>query len=203
MYTNRLEFGASSNARNAQIAALHGKHARELQRRVARRARADPPTIEDACAFAWLQLLTHASVDLGPPTYDALGWLTQTATREARRLQARRARAGLLEPITIESEPRLRGLIGPAADELAEQHARIDLVTQLPQRPRRFLLRLALGYSYREIAAQERVSLTTTNKQIARAKRLLRALEAHEERHQTAACVPRRAPETNPRGIAA
>lgn len=110
-------------------------------------------------------------------------------------------RDGLLDPITIESEPRLRGPLGPAADELADQHARIDLVAQLPRRPRRFLLRLAVGYSYREIAAQERVSLTTTNKQIARAKRLLlRALEAP---HQTVACVQRREPETDQRGIAA
>lgn len=60
MATNRPDPGSSS-ARNEQIAALHGEHAFELQRRVARRARADPPTIEDACAFAWLQLLTHAS----------------------------------------------------------------------------------------------------------------------------------------------
>jgi len=28
-----------------------------------------------------------------------------------------------------------------------------DLVAQIPQRPRRFLLRQALGYSYREIGA--------------------------------------------------
>jgi DNA-directed RNA polymerase specialized sigma24 family protein len=40
------------------------------------------------------------------------------------------------------------------------------------------LLRLSLGYSYTEIAITERVTATTTNKQIARAKRLLRALEA-------------------------
>jgi DNA-directed RNA polymerase specialized sigma24 family protein len=39
------------------------------------------------------------------------------------------------------------------------------------------LLRRALGYSYREIAAAENASYTTTNKQIARAKRLLRKLE--------------------------
>ena len=42
------------------------------------------------------------------------------------------------------------------------------------------MLRLALGYSYREIARDEGVSLTTTNKQIVRAKRLLRALDSDE-----------------------
>jgi DNA-directed RNA polymerase specialized sigma24 family protein len=181
MYPNRPTSGASSSARNAQIAAIHGEYARELQRRVARRAHADPQTIEDACSQAWLQLLTHRSVDLGPPDCGVLGWLTQTATREAWRLAARQLRDGLLDPATIDGERRLRGPLGAGADELADQHARLDLVAQIPQRPRRFLLRLALGYSYRDIAAHEDASMTTTNKQIARAKRLLRALDTPQE----------------------
>jgi DNA-directed RNA polymerase specialized sigma24 family protein len=110
-----------------------------------------------------------------------LGWLTQTATREVWRLAARQLRDGLLDPATIDGERRLRGPLGPGTDELADQHARLDLVAQIPQRPRRFLLRLALGYSYRDIAAHEDASMTTTNKQIARAKRLLRALDTPQE----------------------
>jgi hypothetical protein len=39
------------------------------------------------------------------------------------------------------------------------------------------LLRLAVGYSYHEIAAAEDASYSTTNKQMARAKRLLRELD--------------------------
>ena len=139
--------------RNDQIAALHRVHTGELRQRVARRSRADPSTVEDACSHAWLQLLTHPSVGLASPDWRLLGWLTLTATREARRLQSRRVRDGLLDPITIETERRLRGPIGPGADELAAQHARLDLVRQIPQRPRRFLMQLALRYSYREIAA--------------------------------------------------
>ena len=203
MSTNRARFGASRSARNDQIATMHEESARELQRRVARRAHADPQTIEDACSHAWLQLLAQRSVELGPPDRLMLGWLTQTATREAWRLAARQARDGLLDPDTIHAERRLRGPVVPGADELADQHARLQLVAQIAPRPRRFLLRLALGYSYREIAAHERVSLTTTNKQIARAKRLLRALEAHQAPCQTVAMIARRAPETGHRDIAA
>jgi hypothetical protein len=66
----------------------------------------------------------------------------------------------------------------PGAHEVAAQHLRLDLVAQIPERPRRFLLRLALGYSYDEISAAEGVSHTTTNRQIARAKRILRDLDA-------------------------
>jgi DNA-directed RNA polymerase specialized sigma24 family protein len=170
---------ASNRTRNDQIAAMHRTHAGELRRRVAWLSHADPQTAEDACSHAWLQLLTHPSVDLASPDWSVLGWLTLTATREVRRLQSRRVREGPIDPITI-SERRLRGPLGPGADELADQHARLDLVAQIPQRPRRFLLQLALGYSYREIAAREDASLTTTNKQIARAKRLLRALDSDD-----------------------
>jgi len=170
----------SGRTRNDQIAALHRTHAGELRPRVAWRSRADPQTVEDACSHAWLQLLTDPSVDLASPDWSVLGWLTLTATREARRLQSRRVREGPVDLSTIERERRLRGPLGPGADELADQHARLDLVAQIPDRPRRFLLQLALGYSYREIAAHEDASLTTTNKQIARAKRLLRALDSDD-----------------------
>jgi len=144
------------------------------------RARASPETIEDACSFAWLQLLTHPAVDLGPQHARVLAWLTQTATREVWRLAAGRARERPLDHAAIEHEQHTRGQLAPAADRLAAQHSRLALVADIPERPRRFLLRLALGHGYREIAAGESVSLTTTNHQIARAKRLLRAVEAAE-----------------------
>jgi DNA-directed RNA polymerase specialized sigma24 family protein len=41
----------------------------------------------------------------------------------------------------------------PAAHDVAAQQLSLQLVEQLPERPRRFLLRLALGYSYDEISA--------------------------------------------------
>ena len=168
----------STTARFQRIATLHREEALRLERRVARQARADPLTIEDACSFAWLQLLTHASVDVGPPSHRALGWLTMTATREAWRLEARRVRDELIDHRAIDQHRRLSERTAPSADERAAQHARVGLVAEIPERPRRFLLRQALGYSYREIAAHELVSLTTTSKQIARAKRSLRTLAA-------------------------
>jgi DNA-directed RNA polymerase specialized sigma24 family protein len=169
-----------------RIAALYRARARELERRVARRAHADPQTIEDACSYAWLQLLTHPAVDVGAPSHLLLGWLTKTATREVRDM-GRRARDVPLDPGAIKARCDLRGPVGPGADELAAHRARLDLVDEIPERPRRFLLRLALGYSYRAIAIDERASLTTTNKQIACAKRRLRALDADGVAHQTEA----------------
>jgi hypothetical protein len=180
MYTDWQDPSSTATARNEQIAAMHREHARQLERRVERRARTSPETIEDACSFAWLQLLTHTCIDLDAPTWRALGWLMQTATREAWRLEARRRRDGLLDHIALERELGLREQTALGADEVVAQHERLALVAQIPERPRRFLLRLALGHSYREIAVEESVGLTTTSHQIARAKRLLRAVETAE-----------------------
>jgi len=172
MKTHRHDPMKSTATRLDRIAVMHREHARELERRVASRARAEPQTIEDACSFAWMQLITHPSIDVDSPFCGPLAWITRTAVHEAWRLEARRARDELLDDVALKREQ-----TAPAADLIAAQRARLDLVAQIPQRPRRFLLRQAVGHSYREIAADEMVSLTTTNKQIARATRLLRALD--------------------------
>ena len=176
MQTHRHDPMKSTATRLARIAALHRQHARALERRVARGARAEPQTIEDACSVAWMQLITHPSIDL-EPSHGALAWMTRTAVHEAWRLEARRARDELLDEAALRRELRQREQTTPGVDQLAAQHARLDLVAQIPPRPRRFLLRQALGHSYREIAADETVSLTTTSNQIACARRRLRALD--------------------------
>ena len=126
---------------------------------MSRGAHTDRATIEDACSFAWLQLLTHPAVELDPTHARALGWLTQTATREVWRLAAARARERPLDHTAIEREQRRRGQLAPPADRLAAQHSRLALVAAIPDHPRRFLLRLALGYLYREIAALSRAAV--------------------------------------------
>lgn len=182
-----------TTGRNGQIAAIHAEHAGQVERRVARRAYAGPQTIEDACSFAWMHLITHDSIDLDTPNRRVVAWVTQTAVHEVWRLEAKRARGELLDNVALERKRRLREQTGPGADELAAQHARFDLVAQVPERPRRFLLRLALGHSYREIAADENVSVTTTNKQIARTKRLLRALDETDTTRRPGSPAPRSA----------
>jgi DNA-directed RNA polymerase specialized sigma24 family protein len=168
-------YDSPSDARAAQIADLYREHARRLERRVACRACADPQTIEDACSFAWLRLLTSPVGDLATPQQRLLGWLTMTATREAWRLEARRARERPYDHEAIEGLQRARHELAASTDTIAADRDRLALVAQLPHRPRRFLLRLAMGYRHREIAADEHATATTTNKQITRAKRLLRA----------------------------
>ena len=145
-----------SGARAAQIAGLYREHARQLERRVACRACADPQTIEDACSFAWARLLTRPAVDLDRPQQLVLGWLTVTATREVWRLEGRRARERPYDPGAIEGLLRARDQLAASTDTIVADRDRLALVAQLPRRPRRFVLRLAMGYSHREIAGGKR-----------------------------------------------
>ncbi|MGI9099039.1 MAG: RNA polymerase sigma factor [Solirubrobacteraceae bacterium] len=159
-----------------QIAALYVAHDAQLHSVVSRRGSRCAQIVDDACQHAWSKLLVADDVDLRAPSWRVLGWLTTTAIREAWRLGSVRE-----EPMLAEDElQRLTAQHKPLEDDVdvvCERRRRLALVWQVPERPRRFLLRLAMGYSYREIALAEGVSLTTTNKQIARAKRILRQLD--------------------------
>jgi DNA-directed RNA polymerase specialized sigma24 family protein len=169
---------AGRTQRLERIAAIYTAHEGELRRVVARRGSQNTAIVEDACAHAWTQLVASDHVDLRAPLWPALAWLTTTAVRHAWQLNASQRRATPQPVDAIDAENITRGHTAPASDDLYALHLRLDLIAQIPERPRRFLVRLALGYSYEEIAAAERASATTTNKQIARAKRILRDLEA-------------------------
>mgnify|MGYP001305635165 CR=1 FL=1 len=67
-------------------AELFNEHADRLLSAVSRTVRTSPVNVEDACAFAWLQLIRYR-----PERQSAFGWLCKTAIREAIKLD-RRAR---------------------------------------------------------------------------------------------------------------
>jgi DNA-directed RNA polymerase specialized sigma24 family protein len=172
-----------SSDRLQQIAAMYAKHADELRDLVRRRAGgAHGATIDDACSFAWTQLITAEHIDVRPPRWSALAWLTTTAMRKAWEMTAGERRATAHDHGQLDTISAARGLSDAPADERAALQMRcelaLDLVAQIPERPRRFLLRLALGYSYHEIAAAEGVSYRTADRQITRAKRRLEEIAA-------------------------
>jgi len=166
---------APSSDRLQQLAALFDAHDAQLHRVVGRRVAAQPATVADACSYAWTQLVAAEHVDLTLP-WGPLAWLTTTAVREAWRLNELEWRATPLCHDDLDAIANADST-RPSTHELASLHDRLDLIDELPQRPRRFLLRLAVGYSYAEIAAAEGVSARTTDRQIARAKRILRDLQ--------------------------
>ena len=160
------------------IAAMYATHHEQLQRLVRRRGSSDEQNVQDACAYAWMQLVRADHVNLGPPRWRALAWLTTTAIRHAWDLghgDAKYTSIGDLHTLALLADS--RGHAAPSVTKVADDRARLDVVAQIPERPRRFLLRLSFGYSYDEIAAAEHVSVRTVDRQIARARRLLRELQ--------------------------
>jgi hypothetical protein len=69
-----------------QITAMVAAHDAQLRRVVRRRGSRSPRIVDDACKYAWLQLLTAEHIDLQPPLWEALAWLTTCAVRFARML---------------------------------------------------------------------------------------------------------------------
>ena len=142
---------ALSTDRLRRLAALFVKHDAQLHRVVGRRVAAQPATIADACSYAWTQLLAAEDIDLGLP-WGPIAWLTTTAVREAWRLNELEWRATPLNHEDLDAIANADST-QPSTDQLASLHDRLTLIDELPERPRRFLLRQAIGYSYDEIAA--------------------------------------------------
>jgi len=84
--------------RLSQITAMVARHDAQLHRVVRRRGSRDPEIVDAACTYAWMALLAAEHVDLRPPLWEALGWLTTCAVRYARILDEP-------EPHTVTSEP--------------------------------------------------------------------------------------------------
>ncbi|MGH3262908.1 MAG: RNA polymerase sigma factor, partial [Trebonia sp.] len=85
---------------------LYARHAAALARIVIGRVSTSRANVEDACAYAWMQMLRHQ-----PARETLLAWLVTTATREAIRLTRRDGREARLDD---------------ACDEIPEPAATID-----------------------------------------------------------------------------
>ena len=131
-------------------------------------------TLEDACSFAWVQLIRYQP-DRGS---GVLGWLYVTARREALRLIAIEARTPVLEPA---GDHHLIAFRTPA-EEGSRERAReaLEALGALPERQRRLLALKAGGFSYSEIAALEGISWRTVDRQLRRARTQLAAGEGGE-----------------------
>lgn len=146
---------------------LYRTYEARLKRAVYSRVRGvDQAVVEDACSFAWLQLLRHQ-----PDRPTVFPWLLQVATREAWRLNADRRLETLTETSRADT-----GHLGVAPD-IDEQVAFRDLlatVATFPERRRQCLALLIAGHTYDEIATATRFSYTAVNKQLVKARTTLR-----------------------------
>lgn len=167
--------------RNQQISDLFRDHHATLARRVAKQANVPAATIEDACSFAWTQLVARTDVRLDK-TWEVLGWLTKTAVREAWQ-QARRS-TGTEELDTTGVEGTARGL--RAYDDVEQTVIGRDRLRSLAatrelpgltERQRKMLLLHAIGFTYAEISEITGATLRTVDRQIYRAHARARAID--------------------------
>ena len=147
--------------------ALFRRYHDRLLRAVASAVHAPSAVIDDACAFAWLQL-----VRCQPRRDTAYAWLKQVAIREAWRLSRREHR-----------DPHLEDLAGDATEPAAPVDAilafdareALAAVADLPARQRRYMILLMAGYRYTDIARIAGTTYTNVNKHLVRARATLRA----------------------------
>jgi RNA polymerase sigma factor (sigma-70 family) len=165
--------------RDAALTAFYRAHQHRLLKRVHASARRAGDTVaEDACAYAWLQLVRRTDIQLDRSGF---AWLATVAVHEAWRLTeiGREQLAGPFLP-EIDHPDELPEPAGHAADPLelviaAElHHARRVAFSCLEARERRELLLHAGGYRYHEIAELTGTSYTAVNRWIAQARTRLR-----------------------------
>ncbi len=132
---------------------LYVEHGRKLRRFVGSRVTTSDANLDDACSFAWMQLLAT-----GPSRGESIFiWLATVATREAwrlHRLERRDARDGD-EVILDEMES---PAAGTAADRIALDQV-AEVLRTIHPRKRRMLLLHAAGFTCEEIAAEYGISV--------------------------------------------
>lgn len=140
-------------------------------------------SVEDACLFAWLQLL-RAQPDRG----QVRAWLFTVARHEARRLRRQAERVGSLDA-EAQGGSAVTGsrLAGPLVETIAGKDTieashtareALRALASLPENQRRYLALKVAGHSYREICVLTGASYTNVNKHLTRARARVREQRA-------------------------
>jgi RNA polymerase sigma factor (sigma-70 family) len=152
------------------IGELYGALAGRLEQTVRLGVRAPDAVIEDACQAAWCRLLRHGD---RVHRETVMAWLARTAVREAFRSLRRDRREQSMEGVTDEGGDLVCART-PTPEKLFEQRQCLNDVGLLPVRQQRLLWLHAFGLTYVEIAAHERCSRRTVERQLLRARARLR-----------------------------
>src|SRR5436190_14132483 len=147
---------------------LYREHARTLRRVVRMKVNTTDDNLDDACAFAWMQL-----VSCQPRRNTVFAWLRTVATREAIRLD-RIERSRLGAELDGLEHPALRDLRADpqTQDEVIDA---LDALASLADRQSVILGLHALGFRYKEIAEVTGDTARTIARQMKRARRAVLA----------------------------
>ncbi len=153
------------------VGELYRLLSKPLERIVRLDVHAPDAVVEEACQVAWSRLVRHQQ---RVHRETALGWLVKTAVREALKLVRRGGRELSLDAVVEQGVdfPSPLGVRGPC--ELVEQRDRLAAIGSLPRRQQRLLWLYGLGLSYEEIAAHDRCTPRTVERQLQRARANLR-----------------------------
>jgi RNA polymerase sigma factor (sigma-70 family) len=170
--------GMSGRSTARDLGELYRLFSARLLRIVRGSVRAPEAVIEDACQFAWSRLI-HERDRVAPDR--AAGWLVTTALHEA--LKSIR-RAGYEPSLETMVESGIE-FVSPRADRspepLAERRERLLTLRSLSERQQRLLWLYGLGLTYEEIARRQGCTSRTVERQIARARTVLREREERAE----------------------
>ena len=148
---------------------LFVEYATALRRIVGARVNTSDANLDDACSFAWTQLLAKQ-----PRRESVFAWLLTVATREAWRLHRLMHReAGGGDDLTLD------GLESPTAGDTAAKRLELEeageALESIHPRRRRAMLLHAAGFTYEEIASEYGVSIERARALVYRARLQLRA----------------------------
>ena len=134
----------------------------------------DSATIDDACQFAWLQLLRCQ-----PNRETVRAWLVTVARNEAIRLHWIHRRCETLSIGALEPGCHPEPAGGTDAYTLAiDLDEALTVLASLPERKRDLYALKVLGFSYEEIGRITGDSYSTVNRQLVRAAALIRRARA-------------------------
>ena len=154
------------------FAEAHPKLARQVRRLV----RTGEENVQDACSFAFVQLLRYQ-----PSRESVFSWLLTVAVREAVKLDQRgrrehrfpaREAGGELEPVDERADPELRLQTLAALEAIA--------AAGLTARQARIVALHAAGHTYQSISETLGLSARTVERQLLRARRKLRSALAEQ-----------------------
>ena len=178
-------------------ASLFARYHQRLLRVTALRVRTSADNVDEACAFAWSQLLTHQ-----PRRESVFAWLCQVAGRQAIRLDtASRATLSLDDAHhTADDAPRGRWLAaGHRSAQTAHRLVEVrDRLAVLPAAEREIAFMRAAGWRYGEIADCLGITKARVNKLLARADARMRELDQRDIAPHSARAARLRALEDDP-----
>jgi RNA polymerase sigma factor (sigma-70 family) len=155
---------------------LYRLHQRGLLRAVARSVNGSQELIEDACQSAWVILL-RCQPDRSPALF---AWLRTVAVHQAYRLSRQERRTVMLEDLAGDHDWEALLGLSPPLENAIEARRALETLAALPVSQRDDLALLVAGFSYQEIARQDRRprSVNNVNKHLTKARARIRRLEA-------------------------